>query len=233
MITEDDVKTVMRRLANLETHLINLIVPIQGITQTLTTPGHSKDLVNLLSKPMLIDDRSLRGHLQEFRLAITEFKKEMEAFKEDVGKLNLSQTLSEIKFIGKRLDGIEKALSEMNEKGINKNIQLEFSVDGYQLVRKPVSYDRNDPIEEPKDDLKKLLDTLTEREAKVLMHRFGLLGEKKKTHKAVGLIFKVSRERIRQIESRGLRKLRLSARRNLVDKITHKELKKSITGEDD
>jgi len=60
--------------------------------------------------------------------------------------------------------------------------------------------------------LMQILDTLTEREQKVLILRYGLLDEKKRTLEEVGKIFKVTRERIRQIEAKALRKCRHPSR---------------------
>ncbi|MGR3952203.1 MAG: RNA polymerase sigma factor [Chlamydia sp.] len=59
-----------------------------------------------------------------------------------------------------------------------------------------------------KDKMNEVLDTLTERERKVLERRFGLLDGKPKTLEEVGLEFSVTRERIRQIEAKALRKMR-------------------------
>lgn len=59
-----------------------------------------------------------------------------------------------------------------------------------------------------REQLLEVLDTLTEREAKVLKLRFGLEGGRAHTLEEVGDIFKVTRERIRQIEAKALRKLR-------------------------
>lgn len=53
-----------------------------------------------------------------------------------------------------------------------------------------------------------VLATLTERERKVLIQRFGLLDGKPKTLEEVGIEFNVTRERIRQIEAKALRKMR-------------------------
>ena len=53
-----------------------------------------------------------------------------------------------------------------------------------------------------------VLETLTDRERKVLIRRFGLLDGKPKTLEEVGLEFNVTRERIRQIEAKALRKMR-------------------------
>lgn len=64
-----------------------------------------------------------------------------------------------------------------------------------------------------KDHLDEVLGTLTEREAKVLKLRFGLEGTKQMTLEEVGKVFGVTRERIRQIEAKALRKLKHPSRR--------------------
>lgn len=59
-----------------------------------------------------------------------------------------------------------------------------------------------------KDKMHEVLATLTDRERKVLIQRFGLLDGKPKTLEEVGMEFNVTRERIRQIEAKALRKMR-------------------------
>ena len=59
-----------------------------------------------------------------------------------------------------------------------------------------------------KEQLDEVLDTLTEREQKVLKLRFGLEDGRARTLEEVGKKFDVTRERIRQIEAKALRKLR-------------------------
>ena len=59
-----------------------------------------------------------------------------------------------------------------------------------------------------KDALSKVLETLSPRERKVLVMRFGLDDGKPKTLEEVGKEFKVTRERIRQIEAKAIRKLK-------------------------
>ena len=60
--------------------------------------------------------------------------------------------------------------------------------------------------------LKEILDTLTEREADVLKMRFGMHDGRTHTLEEVGQIFGVTRERIRQIENKAIRKLRHPSR---------------------
>ncbi len=59
-----------------------------------------------------------------------------------------------------------------------------------------------------KDKMNEVLATLTDRERTVLIERFGLLDGKPKTLEEVGVRFKVTRERVRQIEAKALRKMR-------------------------
>ena len=63
-----------------------------------------------------------------------------------------------------------------------------------------------------KEQLVEVLDTLTEREQKVLKLRFGLEDGRARTLEEVGKEFDVTRERIRQIEAKALRKLRHPSR---------------------
>ncbi len=63
-----------------------------------------------------------------------------------------------------------------------------------------------------KDEMNTALDTLTDREKKILMLRFGILDGSAKTLEEVGNVFRVTRERVRQIEAKALRKLRHPSR---------------------
>jgi RNA polymerase primary sigma factor len=63
-----------------------------------------------------------------------------------------------------------------------------------------------------KEQIDKVLDELTEREKRVLQLRFGLKGGHARTLEEVGKEFSVSRERIRQIEGKAIRKLRHPSR---------------------
>ncbi|BCD38500.1 RNA polymerase sigma factor SigA [Lactobacillus helveticus] len=68
--------------------------------------------------------------------------------------------------------------------------------------------------EQLKEQLEQVLETLTDREENVLRLRFGLDDGRTRTLEEVGKVFGVTRERIRQIEAKALRKLRHPSRSN-------------------
>jgi len=66
------------------------------------------------------------------------------------------------------------------------------------------------------EKIQELLETLTDRERRVLQLRFGLIDGRARTLEEVGKEFNVTRERIRQIEAKALRKLRHPSRARLL-----------------
>ena len=68
-----------------------------------------------------------------------------------------------------------------------------------------------------KDGLNTILNDLTEREQRVIRLRFGIDDGKARTLEEVGTIFDVTRERIRQIEEKALRKLKHPNRKGVLD----------------
>jgi RNA polymerase primary sigma factor len=78
----------------------------------------------------------------------------------------------------------------------------------------PYSETSEEMLKESIDDV---LDSLSPREAEVLVLRFGLKGEDPKTLEEVGKIFGVTRERIRQIEAKAIRKLKHPSKRKGLD----------------
>ncbi|GAB5046292.1 sigma-70 family RNA polymerase sigma factor [Thermodesulfovibrio sp. TK110] len=120
---------------------------------------------------------------------------------------------------------------DLDEVSSNLNIPSDKIADFLAITKEPISIDlplRDDdsllkdfiedinspnPYEEAlHDDLKylieKVFDILTEREKEILMKRYGINEEKPKSLEEVGKEFSVSRERIRQIELRAMRKLK-------------------------
>jgi RNA polymerase primary sigma factor len=71
-----------------------------------------------------------------------------------------------------------------------------------------------------KEQLANILASLTEREARVIEMRFGLVDGNEHTLEEVGQEFQVTRERIRQIEAKALRKLKKKSKKlvNFLDK---------------
>ncbi len=63
-----------------------------------------------------------------------------------------------------------------------------------------------------KEEVNHILNTLTGREARILKLYFGLDGEKSHTLEGIGVKFKLTRERVRQIKEKALRRLRHSSR---------------------
>ena len=78
-----------------------------------------------------------------------------------------------------------------------------------EVIENPVDYTTRIVLREQLDEV---LDTLTDREENVLRLRFGLDDGKMRTLEDVGKVFNVTRERIRQIEAKALRKLRQPSR---------------------
>ena len=78
-----------------------------------------------------------------------------------------------------------------------------------EVIENPVDYTTRVVLREQLDEV---LDTLTDREENVLRLRFGLDDGKMRTLEDFGKVFNVTRERIRQIEAKALRKLRHPSR---------------------
>ncbi len=72
-----------------------------------------------------------------------------------------------------------------------------------------------------REDLEGVLGTLNYREREVLRLRYGLVDGQPKTLEEVGLVFRVTRERIRQIEAKALRKLRSPVRQTTLTEHLH------------
>jgi RNA polymerase primary sigma factor len=72
-----------------------------------------------------------------------------------------------------------------------------------------------------RDQINMVLDTLSPRERKVIMLRFGIKYGPPKTLEEVGKVFNVTRERVRQIESKALKKLRQPLRSKHIEHFFH------------
>ncbi|MFA5134687.1 MAG: sigma factor-like helix-turn-helix DNA-binding protein [Patescibacteria group bacterium] len=81
--------------------------------------------------------------------------------------------------------------------------------EGNSILDKVISSKKTNQIEQfnPSDTVSQLLKALTTREEDVLRRRFGLLGKEKETLEEIGATYKVTRERIRQIEKTAIQKI--------------------------
>ncbi len=143
-----------------------------------------------------------------------------------------------IETINKVLRGAKKLMMETGREPTPEELALELGLtpervrEIYKIAQHPISLQaevgeggesqfgdflEDTGIESPaeatgyailKDKINEVLDTLTDRERTVLVERFGLLDGKPKTLEEVGVRFKVTRERVRQIEAKALRKMR-------------------------
>ncbi len=143
-----------------------------------------------------------------------------------------------IETINKVLRGAKKLMMETGREPTPEELALELGLtpervrEIYKIAQHPISLQaevgeggesqfgdflEDTAIESPaeatgyailKDKMNEVLSTLTDRERTVLIERFGLLDGKPKTLEEVGLRFKVTRERVRQIEAKALRKMR-------------------------
>ena len=119
------------------------------------------------------------------------------------------------KLTGKSPEKIEEILAASKE-----TISLESPISGDEESTMG-DFVHDESVEKPQESAMKMLlreridhvlDTLSPREAMVLKMRYGLLDGKTKTLEEVGQFFNVTRERIRQIEVKALRKLRHPSR---------------------
>lgn len=143
-----------------------------------------------------------------------------------------------IETINKVLRGAKKLMMETGREPTPEELAVELGItpervrEIYKIAQHPISLQaevgdggesqfgdflEDTAIESPaeatgyailKDKINEVLATLTDRERTVLMERFGLIDGKPKTLEEVGVRFKVTRERVRQIEAKALRKMR-------------------------
>ena len=127
-------------------------------------------------------------------------------------KMNVSvDKIREIYKISQEPVSLETPIGEEDDSHLGDFIKDERNMS-------PEEYATNEML---KDEISEVLLTLTEREEQVLRLRFGLDDGHQRTLEEVGQIFNVTRERIRQIEAKALRKLRHPSRsRKLKDFLT-------------
>jgi RNA polymerase primary sigma factor len=139
---------------------------------------------------------------------ITKVSRASRALMQDFGREPTVEEIAE--FLDMPVDKVKQAIEAAREpisidKPIGKeedNFIGDFLVD--ELQKTPFEFAREGLL---KEKLEEVLSTLTKRERKVIEFRFGLRNHPPKTLEEVGQIFNVTRERIRQIEAKALKKL--------------------------
>lgn len=149
---------------------------------------------------------------------INKIKKESRIYLQETGRDASAEILAE------RLNmGTEKvkAILEMNQEPISLETPVGSEEDSelgdFVEDQKTTSPYEATNISILREELNGVLHTLSQREEQVLRHRYGLDDSSPKTLEEVGKIFNVTRERIRQIEVKALRKLRHPSRRKRLE----------------
>jgi RNA polymerase primary sigma factor len=157
--------------------------------RTIRIPVHMVETINKLSQ-------TARRMTQELGREVTheELAKKMEL---------TPQRVQEIFKIAQETTSLEKPVGDEEDS---------FLGDFIQDTNQPSPYDSASK-QFLKENIEEVFQTLSEREAKVLKMRFGLAGYRAMTLEEVGREFGVTRERIRQIEAKALRKLKHPSRR--------------------
>ena len=157
--------------------------------RTIRIPVHMVETINKLSQ-------TARRMTQELGREVTheELAKKMEL---------TPQRVQEIFKIAQETTSLEKPVGDEEDS---------FLGDFIQDTNQPSPYDSASK-QFLKENIEEVFQTLSEREAKVLKMRFGLAGYRSMTLEEVGKEFGVTRERIRQIEAKALRKLKHPSRR--------------------
>ena len=156
--------------------------------RTIRVPVHMVETINKLARIQ-----------RQLTLELNREPTEQELAK----KMNISiEKIREIYKISQEPVSLETPIGEEDDSHLGDFIKDERNMS-------PEEYATNEML---KDEISDVLLTLTEREEKVIRLRFGLEDGKSRTLEEVGQMFGVTRERIRQIEAKALRKLRHPSR---------------------
>ncbi len=180
------------RLSSLCTHVIQAIYRLD----TKIPVDRMNQFSELLQKPLKVDDKNLLSRLKDFQREINE-----------LSNLDIIKNLSELKFIGKRLHSVEEKLDKLIESGTVHNVGLEFKVDGYTLVKRPLNYDKTERIEPSYHDEETILalGEYPEEERDIVRRFLGICGREKTTFRQIALDAGKGKERVSQIYHKFIR----------------------------
>jgi RNA polymerase primary sigma factor len=144
--------------------------------------------------------------------------------KKEYERLNeMGQELPSISVLAKKFNSTERKI-----KSLLPYVNIPVSIDGcisdegddtFEQHIPSIESDANSQLidKEKIEVINKALSLLTKRERYILEHRFGLHGDKKETLESIGKKYKVTRERIRQIERDSLLKLKNILEKNNIE----------------
>lgn len=169
--------------------------------------------------------RSIADQSRTIRLpvhVVETLNKQKKITKELMQKLGREPTASEIAMASGSTEAkvveLQKIMTEPASLESPINSEKDSSLGDFiadNTLKSPIEYVFN---QNQKDKILKALESLTPREQRVVILRYGLRDGKHRTLEEVGQLFNVTRERIRQIEAKALRKLRHPSRsKHLVD----------------
>ncbi|MGI6581220.1 MAG: RNA polymerase sigma factor RpoD [Erysipelotrichaceae bacterium] len=169
--------------------------------RTIRIPVHMVETINKLT-------RISRQLVQELGREAT-----AEEIAEKMGNNMTADRVREIQRIALEPVSLESPIGEEDDSHLGDFIEDKQAISPEEFASRELL----------KDEINAVLSTLTDREKKVLELRFGLIDGKTRTLEEVGREFNVTRERIRQIEAKAIRKLRSRSKSNrlkdFVDKI--------------
>ena len=153
-------------------------------TRTIRIPGHVLELLSKIKKATVTFSHEFQREPTEKELA--------QILNVDVEKINIAITMSQA------TTSLDTPVGDEDEDSLEDLIADDTAVSPLALM---ISEDK-------KEIVNRILSTLTEREGIILGLRFGITTPKPKTLEEVGETLQISKERVRQIEGKALRKLR-------------------------
>jgi RNA polymerase primary sigma factor len=156
--------------------------------RTIRLPVHMVETINKLLKTQrqLVQELSREPSIEELAKALN----------------TTPEKVKHVQKIAQEPLSLEAPVGEEDESTIGDFIADPQALDPYEFTAKV----------KLREEMNEVLDTLTEREAKVLRLRYGFVDDRPRTLEEVGKEFNVTRERIRQIEAKAIRKLKHPSR---------------------
>lgn len=209
--TEQQFTHILSRINSLEQRFIDLIVPLQNIAGGKAL----SDLGNLLSSPLLIDDRGLQSTLKDLRATINDFEgkfssENLDKIFEVIQKAKFHDLYEMLLWQSKHIKDIEMKLIELIEKPPERKVKIDVLLDGKKMCLDPEEKQEENPE-----------DYIDEVRLKVFLKRTE--GTKRKSFSQIAKELKVQTNTVMFYWKQVLRKSRK-------DKAFYGKLKKLVSG---